>query len=420
MSRYKRNISPWDDAAGALKVTPIDNVDGVDRLTSAGNWFIDAPWSAAGPAVTDKTAMRVAAVYGCVNKIAGCISGLPIHIYQKSPNGERERIDHDYSWLLNNEPTPQYTAATAWDYLIASKLLRGNGYFEIKRRSSKSATVDAVVPLDSHTVRPVLSGNRLVYAINQIGSDRRIIDQDDMIHIPGFGFDGLTGMSVISYAAKNDIGIALAADNYSAEFFANGARPDFLIAADGPLTEKQAIEYARIWASRHTGVGNHHQPAFLGNGMKVQNISLNAEDSQLLETRKFEVVQICTAFGVPPHLIGFMEGTTAWGSGLEELTRGFMLFTLLQHINVIEQELNRKLFRKAPIFCEFEIDAFMQGDSRAQGEYFNKALGGPGAQGWMSVNEVRKLKNLPPDTNADSNTVIRAGNNMPGAPDNAQ
>jgi HK97 family phage portal protein len=126
-------------------------------------------------------------------------------------------------------------------------------------------------------------------------------------------------------------------------------------------------------------------------------VSLSAEDSQLLEARKFQVIDIARAFGVPPHLIGETSASTSWGTGIESMGRGFVRFTLQPYLVRIEQEINRKLFRTAKYFVEFNRDALLEGDSKGQADYFRAALGGPGTgPGWMTVDDVRRVKNLPP------------------------
>jgi HK97 family phage portal protein len=124
-------------------------------------------------------------------------------------------------------------------------------------------------------------------------------------------------------------------------------------------------------------------------------VALN-EDAQLIETRKYEKADICTAFGVPPIMIGDNEKTTSWGTGIEQITIGFVRYTLKPHLVRWEEELNRKLFLKAGQFVEFDVNGLLRGDTKAQADYYKAALGGPGSgPGWMSVNEVRRLENLP-------------------------
>jgi len=129
---------------------------------------------------------------------------------------------------------------------------------------------------------------------------------------------------------------------------------------------------------------------------------MTAEDAQLLETRKFQVIEIARAFGVPPHMVGETSASTSWGSGIEQMSIGFVRYTLGPHLRRIEQELNRKLWPRSPrYFVEFNRDGLLAGDSKTESEVISKSLGGPGAQGWMTVNEARRIKNLPPVPGGD-------------------
>lgn len=107
-------------------------------------------------------------------------------------------------------------------------------------------------------------------------------------------------------------------------------------------------------------------------------------------------------------MIGHSEKSTSWGSGIEQLGIGFVKYSLRPDLNRIENEINRKCFPRSDIYCEFNVDGLMEGDSKAQGEYFTRALGGPGSQGWMAINEIRRLKNLPPIAGGDE--VVKTTN----------
>ena len=131
----------------------------------------------------------------------------------------------------------------------------------------------------------------------------------------------------------------------------------------------------------------------------------------LLQTRQWQVIDIARAFGVPPVLIGESEKTSSWGSGVEQILRAFLTFTLNPRLVMIEQELNRKLWpTRERFFLEFNRQGWLEGDNAAQTDYLTKALGGPGAQGWMTINEVRRLKNLPPIPGGDELTKAGANN----------
>lgn len=377
-------------------------------LTSSNaSEFFSLAASASGQVVNDITAKRVSAVMACVEKIA-VISSLPKHIYQRNKDGEPERVDHPLWRLLNVEANNIWTAASFWEIAIQSLLLRGDFYAEIV--STKTGKIIGLKPIECDYVTPLQRDNGdMLYRVNSV-SGVTTYDASSILHFPGFGFNGFHGMSVIKYSARNGVGIALAADAYSSEFFANGQRPDYVLTTDGSLTPQQKTDVKTSLEEQLQGVGRRHKPLVLQGGLKIQPISMTAEDSQLLETRRFQVIDICMAFGVPPQLIGAQDSTAGWaGSSLEQLNLGFTKYTLQPLIVRITQEINRKLLANTPYFVEFNLDAFLAGDAKTQAEYFSKAVGGPGQQGWMSVNEVRRLKNLKKDDNARYNSVIESG-----------
>lgn len=350
--------------------------------------------AASGMAVTSDSAMRVSAVYACVTRIAGAISQIPVQQYERTPDGRKQVDNAPLWWLLNEQPTARYTAASMWEQIVSHQLLRESGFVFIGR--SRSGEAREFIPLPWEAVQVERDGERLKYYVQDVRTYGA--DQDDMLHFPGFGFDGERAKSVIQYAARNATGNAMAMDEYSGRFFANGSHHSIVIEAPGVMKQPAVDALQQAYANKYSGLDNAHRlPLVLTDGLKAKEVSINAQDAQLLDARKFQVVDIARAFGVPPHLIGETSAATSWGSGLEEMTRAFMLYTVQPHLKRIEQELNRKLFRTARFFFEFNRDAMLEGNSKAQAEFFRAALGGPGTgQGWMSVDEVRRVKNLPP------------------------
>jgi HK97 family phage portal protein len=210
-------------------------------------------------------------------------------------------------------------------------------------------------------------------------------------------------MSQIRNALRNSAGIALAADEYSGAFFSNGARPDIAIEMpDGP-TPEQVEQYRQSWADRYQGASNAHKPALMTAGAKIHELTMNAEDAQLIATRQFQVEDIARIFGVPPHMIGHTQNTTSWGSGVEQMSIGFVKYTLQRHLVKFEQELNRKLFRglQDRFFCEFQTAGLERGDYKTRNEGYRIGLGRAGEPAWLTVNEVRRLENLPPIDGGD-------------------
>lgn len=371
--------------------------------TTREEWaeFFGVKPASSGVAVTVESAKRSAAVYSCVRLIAGAVALLPLPIYERTADGGRKTFDHPLWWMLNESPYPTLTACSFWEWMLASSLLRGDGIAQILRDRNGNPT--GFMPIPRQCVEIQERDGRLVYYVDDGLSIYGLFDHD-VLHFPGFGFDGCKGESVIRFAARQAVGTALAADDYAGEFFQNGASPSIALTYPQGVapTEAQQNHLREQFTERYTGQGNRHKPLLLVNGGKAEPISMNAEDAQLLETRKFQVVEIARAFGVPPHMIGETSASTSWGSGIEQMSIGFVRYTLGPHLRRIEQELNRKLWPQSPkYFVEFNRDGLLAGDSKTESEVIAKSLGGPGAQGWRTVNEARRLKNLPPVPGGD-------------------
>lgn len=360
---------------------------------------------ASGIVVSPVSALRVAAVRACVQKIAGTISTLPLDVVEVDGDTEKKLPRDDLWYKLNEQPTDQFTATSHWETRLEYSLLRGDGYTWIRRRPN--GTVSELLPLPWVAVQPWLQMDGSVrYYVSW--AERGIttwLEPADVLHFHGHGFDGLRSQSVLAYGAKNAIGNAIAMDEYSGRFFQGGAHPSIILKTDKTMTPAQQQELRDAFVRKYAGVENAHKlPLVLTEGLNAQEISLSAEDAQLIEARKFQVVDICRAFGVPPHMVGETSGASAVGAGYEQQARDFVMHTLRLHVKRAEQELNRKLFpRNTGKFVRFDLGDLIEGDSKAQAEYNRAALGGPGTgQGWLTVNEIRKRKGLPPVDGGDT------------------
>lgn len=353
--------------------------------------------SVAGPLVSAETSLKAATVFACTRLLSEAVAGLPLPIYTRTEDGGREvaplNAANGLWWLLNERPTAICSAASFWEWMITDMLLRGDGISVIARNNNGQA--EQLIPIPRQNVIVEQVRNRLRYYVStQEGFFG--FDQDDVLHFPGFGFDGISGKSVIQYAAKQAIGIALASEEFAARFFSNGATPRFALEVPGALKNAQVEDLRAEFQRRYSGIENSHLPLILTHGAKAAQLSLDAEAAQLLQTRMFQVTDICRAFGVPAFMVGETEKTTTWGQGIEHMGLGFVRYTLRGPLLRNEQEMNYKFWpRSTKYFTAYDTDALMRGDSKAEAEYFRAALGGAQGPGWMSVNQIRRIKNWP-------------------------
>lgn len=376
--------------------------------------------SASGTSVSATSAMRVSTVAACVEKIAGAIMSMQLNTLRHNGGDVPEVMPRDDLWYkLNEQPSAMFTAAAFWESVVITILLRGDAFAWVRR--SLSGQIREVLFLPWACVSPVRTNGEVRYYVNMPTHNIATwLSPSEILHFTGLGFDDTTlrSMSVIQFGARNAIGNSLAMSEYAGKFFEGGAHPSVILEAPNKMDEEQIKLLQRAFSLKYAGLSNAHRlPLVLTEGLKANQISIDANDAQLIEAQKFTVLDICRAFGVPPHLIGETSGSTSWGSGLEAIGRGFVQYTLQPWLKKIEQELNRKLYpRDSGKFIEFDRDALIEGDLQAQGEYYRKAIGGNGSgDGWMTVNEVRRRKRLSPKDGGD---VLFKSVTMGAKPDN--
>lgn len=354
-----------------------------------------AGMSASGVAVTEASAMRVSAVYACVSRIAGAIATLPLGIFERM-GADRQQVEHDYHWMLNERANEDMSSADAWTYLISSKLFHGDGFAELLRPSVVSSRVIGWKPhhpLRVHPFRDSTTGRKYFRVQPEIGA-AYVLDQADMIQLPSLGYDGLTSPSPITYAAREAIGTALAAQSFAGRFFSEGAVFDYALKTDSTLDKTQLENLKETLLSRTRG---SRAPLILTGGLQPAQLTINPKDAEILATRLFSVEEICRIFGVPPHLVGHTEKTSSWGTGMEAQGANFVRYTLMPHLVQIAQELNHKLWpTRARYFLEHITAALQRGDMKSRFEAYRIALGRAGEEPFMDAEEIRRAENLAP------------------------
>lgn len=364
--------------------------------------------------LNETSALTISSIYGCVFLIAGAVSSIPVNVLRRNDGGFREEIwGDDLWWVMNEQMSARWSAAVAWEFLTSSLLLHGNAYAEIVR--GRDALPIGLKPVHPDRVEVYVNGDtdRLVYAIshdpNSIApkGTRKVLDQDDVIHVAGLGFDGIKGLSPLRYALRMTGAVANETQNYAANFFANAARPDYALTAEKPMTTDQVNELRDQIAEKHQGGMNSHKPMVLHGGMDIKTISMPVKDLQMLELRQFQVEEIARVFGVPPFMIGHNEKTTSWGSGVEAMGIGFVRYTLRPYLNKIENELNRKLIRNGPRLLAFDTSDLERADMKTFIEGLRSGVGRAGEKPLMSQNEARKKMNLKPIATGDDMSPVQ-------------
>ena len=353
--------------------------------------------TSSGKKVNEMTAMQTTAVYACVRILSEAIASLPLHIYKYSDKGKEMVITHPLYNLLHDEPNPEMTSFVFRETLMSHLLIWGNAYAQIVRNGK--GEVIGLYPLmpNKMDVERDDKGN-LFYVYNRYSDENPeikkygqiVMTPDEVLHIPGLGFDGLIGYSPIAMA-KNAVGMTLACEEYGASFFANGANPGGVLEHPGVLKDPSKVRDS--WNKVYRGPNNAHKIAVLEEGMKYQQIGIPPEEAQFLETRKFQINEIARLYRIPPHMVGDLEKSSF--SNIEQQSLEFVKYTLDPWVIRWEQALKKALLlpeEKKEYFIKFNVDGLLRGDyqSRMNGYATGRQ------NGWYSANDIREMEDLNP------------------------
>lgn len=369
----------------------------VDKAADAGYSFLFGRTTSGKP-VNERTAMQTTAVYACVRILAEAVASLPLHVYEYQDDGGKKLVhDHPLYYLLHDEPNLEMTSFVFRETLMSHLLIWGNAYAQIIRDGA--GRVLGLYPLlpDKMDVQRDDKGN--IYYVYSRNSDENPmfkeygnirLKAEDVLHIPGLGFDGLIGYSPIAMA-KNAVGMTLACEEYGASFFANGANPGGVLEHPGVLKDPSKVRES--WNSVYRGVNNAHKIAVLEEGMKYQQIGIPPEEAQFLETRKFQINEIARLYRIPPHMVGDLDKSSF--SNIEQQSLEFVKYTLDPWVIRWEQSLQRSLLlpgEKGKYFIKLNVDGLLRGDyqSRMNGYAVGRQ------NGWFSANDIREMENMNP------------------------
>lgn len=398
-------------AAGA-QISALESTPVVMGDAGVFEWF-GGGQKAAGVTVSPETAMRSTAVWRCTTLLSGTMMSAPLGVYERLADNARRYVpEHPYNRFLQVQPNEEMSGPDFIELQAMHMLLRGNGYGLM--RQARNGTITSIDYFHPARVMPYYSGKTVWYRFTNLDGSTEDHHNSYVIHFRGPGRDagGIRALSPIAHHAEA-IGVNLATRSYTAGQFERGLLTNDYIGfpADQTVTKEQRDALREYLRKRALGVTNAHNPLLLERGAEWKRVNISAKDAQLLELLQYSVVDVARIFGVPPHMIGETSAATSWGTGIEQMTIGFKLYTAVPHLVRFAKELSRKLFpvigaRPSNLFIDFDVEAMQVGDSKSQGEYFTRALGGNNGPGWMSQDEVRRMKNLPPLNTEQSRSVF--------------
>jgi HK97 family phage portal protein len=388
-------VDPWTaGTATAIPATVRSLENPTTPLSDPDEWLYEAlgaEKAASGVRVGRESSLRYSAWWRGINLISRDVGKLPLFIYRREGGGKTRATEHQAYHLVRYKPNDYQTALIFRQQLTAHALNCGNGYGYIYRRGDGRPL--EIVPLNPDQTYALRQNGRLWYVTTVAGEPRKLLPED-VLHIKGLGFDGLTGYSVYA-KAREALGVGMAAQQYGARFFRNNARPSVVLIHPARLGEQAKINLRESWNRIHEGLDNSHKTAVLEEAMKVEVIGANARDSQLVELQQFTIREIANFLGVPPHKLGDTAKTSY--ASLEQENQSYLDDALDFWLANWEHECWDKLLTEAEKqqdshTVEFLRSALVRADLGARFAAYNTALLG----GWLSRDEIRGLENLNP------------------------
>jgi HK97 family phage portal protein len=379
--------------------------------------------------VDPERALQIAAVYSCVRLLSESAGMLPCALYRRTDQG-RERVeDHPVRRLLTDAPNPDIDAGEFWRTIVAWMGIRGNAYAYVERNG-------AGIPIGLWPISPTsvevkrADSGRLVYQAQVDGLEEwapirepgGLVRAENMLHYRAFGL-GTEGLSPIGMA-RQQVGISFAAMSYIGGFFARDASPGGIVSVPGSLTDDQYERLTQQWRSLHEGFDKAHHLALLEGGAKWENTTLSPVDAAFLDTYKLTRADIAGIYGVPPHMIGDVDRSTSWGSGIEQQSLGYVIYSLMPYLSRLERATTAKLFATGDgqgvggdeVYLKFNVNGLVRGDITAR-----YAAYAQGRQwGWLSTNDIRRKEDEDPigesgDVYLQPLNMVPAGSTTPPA-----
>jgi len=378
---------------GAFKGGALTNTDEGSQKTSP-----TPSRTAARNTVTDERAMKISTVFACTRLLVQSGATLPMSFYVKTAEGrEALDVDHHLPQLLRYRPNNYMTAKEFRQALFTQRVLWGNGYAKIKWMGERPVSLTPLKP-EYMTVQRGSSGLTYHYATQEGVKE---YPQKQILHLKGWGTDGITGLSPLGYA-REALGLSVAADESAAQSVDGIARAT--LTTDEWPTDEQKMQLRHQYGSGSTDEFRDGL-AIVPGGMKYNNVGINPDDMQLLESRQWQVPELCRFFGVPAVMVdGAAGAAAAWPASYEQQVLSFLTFTLRPYLEEWEDAINHSLLQPAEqktVYAEHEVDGLLRTDSDGRANFYSKMV----QNGVMTRAEARQKENLPYVEGSDELTV---------------
>lgn len=348
--------------------------------------------SYAGEAVTVEGSLSVPSVLSGFTILMEDTSSLPLITYQRLKRGKDRAYDSPYYALFHDQANPEHTSLVYREIIMGHMLGWGNHYSQ--KIWDRQGVLRELWPLRPDRMKVFREKGERKYLYTQMNGAPRAFRQDEIWHIPAFGFDGIMGYSRITLA-RNAIGLAMATEKYGSKTFSNGARPDVVLKSPKELSPEAYKRLQDSWNESYQGADNARKAAVLEDGVDLVTIGFQPDDAQFIETQRWSVDQIARVFRIPPHMLGSVDRSTSWGSGIEQQELGYLSHTLRPWLKRIEQQAHKDLLldaEKRDLIVEHLVEDFLRTDIGARMTAYVQAI----TNGIMTRNEARERENLNP------------------------
>lgn len=373
------------------------------------SWVVDDRWfgfmggdkTKAGIKVDEWVAMNYSAVYAAVRLLSDAVAVTPLHLYKRvGKEGKERAVKHPLYGLFHRSANRIQTSFRLKQTAQGHLSTWGNAFLFIDRAYS-TGDIRGVWPLTPHRIKINVDGTNVQYSYKMSSGENKPLPQDQLCHIPGFGYDGIIGYNPITLA-RESIGHGMALQEFGSNFFGNGTHPGLIISHPQSLGPETLKSLQTSMQEAYSGLGNSHKLMVLEEGMKPESVTIPPTDAQYLESRKFNITEIARWWRVPPHMIGDLERATF--DNIEHQGMEFVQWTAMPWFTLWETELSRYFLsekEQEQYFFEFDLGNMLRADSTSRGDYYGKMFN----VGAMSINEIRAKENMNPVEGGDEHFV---------------
>jgi HK97 family phage portal protein len=367
-------------------------------------WNMYAAQSVSGENVSEMNALTYSAVWNAVLLISGTVGSLPLHLMQRKEEKKRIADDRGLYRIMHDQANPYMTAKAQRECLMSHVLTWGNGYAEIVRNGM--GEVVELWPITPNRVKPEMTESEIYYRIQMTGEADIKLPREKVLHIPGLGFDGFMGYSVIAMARKS-IGLGMAMETFGSLYFGNGTHPSIIVTHPGKLGDAAQKNLKSSLTEAHSGLGQSHRLLLLEEGMKVEKLGVPPNDSQFLESRQFQIPEVARWFNLPPHKL--KDLTRSSFSNIESEQGSFYTDSILPWLVTLEQNYNMQLLTKGDkdlsgrgrYYFKHNVEGLLRANTTDRAAFYSTMLD----KGVFSINEVREKEDMDPVEGGDIHLV---------------